>query len=38
MINKSPRMVEKYISQLKKSGYIKRQGPKLGGYWVILDK
>jgi ATP-dependent DNA helicase RecG len=38
MINKSSRMVEKYIAQLKKAGLIKRQGPKLGGYWEIIDK
>ena len=34
---KSIRTVEYYISKLKKSGFIERKGPKLGGYWKIIN-
>lgn len=37
-INKSSRTIESYINNLKKEGVIKRQGPKLGGYWEIMEK
>jgi len=33
----SPRMVEKYISEFKKKGLIKRIGPAKGGYWEIIS-
>jgi ATP-dependent DNA helicase RecG len=35
-IGKSARTIEKYISSLKKAGYIERKGPKLGGYWEVI--
>lgn len=36
-INKTSRTVEKYIEKLKSAGIIRRKGPKLGGYWEILN-
>ena len=37
IISISPRMVEKYISEFKKKGIIKRIGPDKGGYWEIIS-
>jgi len=34
---KSTRTIEKYISKLKKGGFIERKGPKLGGYWALIN-
>ena len=36
-IHKSSRTIENHISKLKKSGIIVRRGPKLGGYWEVVD-
>lgn len=36
-INKTPRTVEIYLAKLKKKGILKREGPKLGGNWKILN-
>lgn len=38
IIHKTPRTIENYIAKLKKAGFIKRQGAKLGGYWEIMKK
>jgi ATP-dependent DNA helicase RecG len=35
--DKTPRTIESYLAKLKKAGFIKRKGPKLGGFWVVLD-
>lgn len=35
---KSPRTIERSIQKLKKAGIIVRKGPKLGGYWEIVNK
>ena len=36
-LDKTPRTVETYIAKLKKAGFIIRKGPKLGGYWEVID-
>ncbi|MBN2817338.1 MAG: putative DNA binding domain-containing protein [Bacteroidales bacterium] len=36
-ISKTPRTVENYLAKLKAAGFIVRKGPKLGGYWEIID-
>ncbi len=36
LIGKSSRTVENYLSKLKKAHFVKRKGPKLGGYWEIV--
>ncbi|NLD38877.1 MAG: ArsR family transcriptional regulator [Desulfatiglans sp.] len=35
-LGKTPRTIENYLAKLKKAGFIKRKGPKLGGFWDIL--
>lgn len=37
-INKTPRTVENYIAKLKDAGIIIRRGPKLGGYWELIEE
>ncbi len=37
-IDKTSRTVEKYIAKLKNAGIILRKGPKLGGYWEIIQR
>ena len=37
-LNKSARTIENYISKFRKMKVIKRVGPKLGGYWEIIEK
>jgi predicted HTH transcriptional regulator len=34
---KTSRTVENHIAKLKKAGFIRRKGPKLGGSWEIID-
>lgn len=36
-LDKTPRTAENYISKLKKAGFIIRRGPKLGGYWEVIE-
>lgn len=36
-LGKTPRTIENYLAKLKKAGFIKRKGPKLGGFWEVLD-
>jgi ATP-dependent DNA helicase RecG len=36
-ISKTARTVEKYITKLKDAGILVRKGPKLGGYWEIIE-
>jgi len=36
-IGKTPRTIENYLAKLKDSGKIVRKGPKLGGYWLIIE-
>lgn len=36
-IDKTARTVEKYIAKLKEAGILIRKGPKLGGYWEIVE-
>jgi len=36
-LEKTPRTIENYLAKLKKSGFIIRRGPKLGGYWVVKE-
>lgn len=36
--SKASRTIEKHIAKLKDAKIIEREGPKLGGYWVILKK
>ena len=36
-INKTPRTAENYLTKLKKRGILIRVGPKLGGYWKIVN-
>lgn len=36
-IGKTSRTVEHYISKLKAGEYIERKGPKLGGFWKIVE-
>ena len=33
----SARTVENYINKLKNAGIVERKGPKLGGYWEIME-
>jgi len=35
-LGKTPRTIENYIAKLKKTGFITRRGPKLGGYWEVI--
>lgn len=37
-IGKTSRTVETYIQKLKDAGIIKRIGPKLGGYWEVINE
>lgn len=37
-IGKTSRTVENYLSRLKEANIIKRFGPKLGGYWEIINE
>jgi ATP-dependent DNA helicase RecG len=37
-IGKTSRTVEMYLAKLKDGGIIVRRGPKLGGYWEIIQK
>jgi len=37
-IAKTTRTVESYQAKLKKANFIKRTGPKLGGYWTIIQQ
>lgn len=37
-LNKTPRTVENYIAKLKDAGIIIRRGPKLGGYWELIEE
>jgi ATP-dependent DNA helicase RecG len=36
-LGKSSRTIENYINKLKNAGVIERKGPKLGGYWDIVE-
>ncbi|MCK5681454.1 HTH domain-containing protein [bacterium] len=35
-LEKTPRTIENYIAKLKKTGFIVRRGPKLGGHWEVI--
>ncbi len=37
-LRKSSRMIENYIKKLREKKIISRKGPKLGGYWEIIDE
>jgi ATP-dependent DNA helicase RecG len=37
-LNKSSRMIENHIKTLREKMIINRRGPKLGGYWEVLDE
>lgn len=37
-LDKTSRTIENYLARLKKTGFIKRNGPKLGGHWEISDE
>lgn len=37
-IGKTSRTVETYLAKLKDTGFIVKKGPKLGGYWEIIEK
>jgi ATP-dependent DNA helicase RecG len=36
-LGKTPRTIENYIAKLKDASVIVRRGPKLGGYWEIIE-
>jgi predicted HTH transcriptional regulator len=36
-LENTPRTIENYTAKLKKTGFIIRRGPKLGGYWDVKN-
>ncbi len=32
----TPKAIEKHLAKLKVEGYIKRNGPDKGGFWIVL--